>query len=337
MTKIYTVRNEAGDTFEVDEDKLTHAEQDGFFPVVRRGNQEYPVAGKNLQNAINDGFEPLVRHEVSKTESALRGAAQGASLGLSDELTGLGETVGKTVFGKDQLVDFIKNYHTYRNQVRESNRMAQEANPGTYGAGELVGAGATALVNPGATVGKLALQGSVQGAGFSEANNTQDLVSDIGTGALTGTVLGSAGEGIKTAVDKLKGIDPTQAALNLVNVGEKIGKVSEKLGSKGMAGAAVGESALFGGLPAITGTVFGAEKLLKHGAPELAERGVQAAQSALGLVEKYGAKLGKYKNVLADAAARGAQSLAVTNYMLSQTDPEYRKLARELDDQASSK
>lgn len=57
--KSYKVRNESGETFEVDEDKLSDAEKDGFLPVVSNGEEEHRVSPSDMQKAMADGFHPL--------------------------------------------------------------------------------------------------------------------------------------------------------------------------------------------------------------------------------------------------------------------------------------
>ena len=53
------VRNEQGQEFEVDQDKIGQAEQDGFLPVVSNGSQEFRVNFSSLDKAKTDGFSLL--------------------------------------------------------------------------------------------------------------------------------------------------------------------------------------------------------------------------------------------------------------------------------------
>lgn len=57
MELTYRVRNDQGDEYDVDESKLDLAENDGFFPVVKKGNEEYQVPKENLERAFADGFQ----------------------------------------------------------------------------------------------------------------------------------------------------------------------------------------------------------------------------------------------------------------------------------------
>lgn len=145
--------------------------------------------------------------EVSKTASALRGVAQGVTLGFADELTGLAESA---------ISD--KTYRQARDESRAAYRAAQEANPITYGAGQLAGGVATALVpgagalnlarlgtGIGAQVARGALSGAISGVGEAEsAPGKMMSLEDMGaaglkggaTGAIVGGILGTAGKAI---------------------------------------------------------------------------------------------------------------------------------------------
>jgi len=47
-------------------------------------------------------------------------------------------------------------------------------------------------------------------------------------------------------------------------------------------------------------------------------------------------QFGKYASVLQQAANRGGTSLAATNYVLQQSDPEYRQRMKELDKESQN-
>lgn len=123
--------------------------------------------------------------EVSKAESALRGAAQGLSLGFADEVTAGLESA---------LTD--KSYDEAREESRAAYDQAQKANPITYGAGELGGGFASAFIPglnaaKGATLaGRAAIAagaGAASGIGHSTAEDTTGLAKDAAIGgALSG-------------------------------------------------------------------------------------------------------------------------------------------------------
>jgi hypothetical protein len=165
-----------------------------------------------------DDWEPVGGIEQpSRVESAIRGAAQGVSFGLSDELIGGGEALGSVLFGEDKLADLGDNYSKYRDESRAANRLAQEANPGTYLAGEL--AGGIAVPIPGAAalrtgstiakVGKGALAGAGVGALEAAGRTEESLASaeglkDVAGGALLGGAIGGVVPAIGAAGSKLR-------------------------------------------------------------------------------------------------------------------------------------
>lgn len=94
---------------------------------------------------------------------------------------------------------FKKSYEEIRDQERSANKKAQENSPGLYMAGELAGsiagsvAGGAALKGSqlanSSNVSKAIAGGMTSGAGLSEANNSQDLITDtLVGGALAGTI-----------------------------------------------------------------------------------------------------------------------------------------------------
>lgn len=141
------------------------------------------------------GFGP-VEEAPGALESGLRGAAQGATLGFADELTGAGEAALDRLMGAH--ADIVSLYKQHRDESRAKYKAAQEANPTAYGAGELGGGLATALV-PGLGAGgvlaqgaKMAALGAASGLGHSEAEDARGLIGDA---AVSGLVGGAAGAG----------------------------------------------------------------------------------------------------------------------------------------------
>lgn len=160
--------------------------------------------------------------DVSRWESAGRGALQGVTFGFGDEIYGAGAGA----------VDFLTgngfNYAKNRDEARAANDRAREANPGTYLAGEIggglalpFGAAATAAragtvgrglmtatglapeaaaTTLGARVAQGAGQGARAGATFGLGTSNADLTEgdvtgtlmETGKGALGGAILGGA-------------------------------------------------------------------------------------------------------------------------------------------------
>jgi|GEM_PF-1716434 len=150
---------------------------------------------------------------TSGLESGIRGAAQGASLGFADEITGGVEAGFDKLKGDERgLIDL---YKTKRDESRKAYKKAEQDNPDEYLGGQLAGGAASLLVpvlNAGkgaqlaAMVGKGALSGGLAGLGGSEADLTEGDIGgaalDAGTGAALGAGLSLAGSRL---VDGAKG------------------------------------------------------------------------------------------------------------------------------------
>jgi hypothetical protein len=181
------------DTYDVDESDLPKALKDGFTPLisVSKGSSVFDVHQEDLQKALADGFSPI-QAPISKTESTLRGAAQGASLGFADEITGGGEAAFDKLKGDD--ASYSDLYTKHRDESRAAYDAAQKANPVSYGAGQLGGAVATVLI-PGLgemSVAKLAALGAAQGLGDSKAEDLSGMAKDTAIGGAIGAVTGVA-------------------------------------------------------------------------------------------------------------------------------------------------
>jgi len=141
--------------------------------------------------------------EVSMTESALRGGAQGLSFGFADEATARLESIMKGV-----------PYEQALQESRQSYKQAQEANPITYTGSEIAGGVLPALIPgvgqaaTGAKLGKLAAiglgTGALSGLGMSEGNTADEVAKDVGIGGLLGGSLPVLGRGIQSAIQGVK-------------------------------------------------------------------------------------------------------------------------------------
>jgi len=179
------------------------------------GWEEVPVQSIAIPSSKED--MTIRPDDVSMLESAVRGAAQGASFGFADELTGAAEAL-KEAYETDDLGKL--NWETYekgRDESRAAYTAAEEANPMTSLAGNLAGGllipvpGANAALK-GATgaakFAKLAGIGAGAGAltsmGTSEAATAQDLGKDAAIGAVGGAVITPAlGMGVPAVASKL--------------------------------------------------------------------------------------------------------------------------------------
>jgi len=131
--------------------------------------------------------------QISKTESAIRGGAQGLMFGFPDEATALLESITKGV-----------PYEKSLEESRMAYKQAQEANPITYTGSEIAGGVLPALIPgvgqavTGAKLGRLAAigagTGALSGLGYSEGETAGEVARDVAIGGTLGgglSVLGS--------------------------------------------------------------------------------------------------------------------------------------------------
>lgn len=159
-------------------------------------------------------FDPdafLGEQAPSEAESALRGAAQGASFDLADEISGGAEALFNKVGGDP--VAFGELYKKYRDESREKFKAAQEANPKSYAAGQIGGSIASAALIPGgsaATLAKAAKTGAAYGAlsgfGSSESDSASGLAKDVAVGAGLGAAGGALAKGAERAMGASKNL-----------------------------------------------------------------------------------------------------------------------------------
>lgn len=164
-------------------------------PQAAPSGRFMPAANARVEYLDEDAEAP----EVGKVTSLLRGAAQGVTLGFADEIAGIAESA---------LSD--KTYRQARDESRAAYREAQQANPITFGAGQLAGGVATAFVpgagalnlarlgtGIGAHVARGALAGGIAGVGEAEsAPGTMMSLEDMGSAGAKGAALGGAVGGV---------------------------------------------------------------------------------------------------------------------------------------------
>ena len=141
--------------------------------------------------------------QVSKTESAIRGGAQGLSFGFADEATAKLESIMKGI-----------PYEQALEESRQAYRQAQEANPITYTGSEIAGGVLPALIPgvgqaaTGAKLGRLALMGAGTGAlsglGMSEGETVGEIAKDVAIGGALGGGLPVLGRGVQSAIQGVK-------------------------------------------------------------------------------------------------------------------------------------
>ncbi len=175
------------------------------------------------------------RPKTAIGESAIRGAAQGATMGWADEMTaGLGAAyqVGKAKLGLRGDVSFGDAYSTLLNHIRAKDDAAKADNPKTFTGAAITGGIASALT-PGVaakglgeaskfgtaasklsqglnTVKGATAYGALTGAGTSEANpfespdKLKEFATDTAIGAGTGLAFGAGAKILGKASNALK-------------------------------------------------------------------------------------------------------------------------------------
>jgi hypothetical protein len=141
--------------------------------------------------------------QISKTESAIRGGAQGLMFGFPDEATALLESITKGV-----------PYEKSLEESRMAYKQAQEANPITYTGSEIAGGVLPALIPgvgqaaTGAKLGRLATigagTGALSGLGYSEGKDIGQVAKDVGIGGALGGALPVLGRGVQSAIQGVK-------------------------------------------------------------------------------------------------------------------------------------
>ncbi len=167
--------------------------------------------------------------EISKTESFLRGAAQGASFGFSDEITGALESA---------FTD--KTYSQARDESRTANELAEQANPLTYLGGNLVGGAAVPLPGGAIASGAKGLTGAAKLARLAKV------------GAAAGA-LSAAGA---SDVDAVKAVEEQDT--------ERLGQLVSETAQGGVAGAVI-TPFLGGAVPAAGGAAKDWWKSMRFG------------------------------------------------------------------------
>lgn len=231
----YKVRSKSGQEALVDETRIEDAEKDGFYPVVSSGNDERIVKYARLKDAERDGYKPLFQNvePVEKSNdsfieetmkgknsvgAAIRGGAQGLTLGLADEISsGVGalrDIATQKRLGMN-LEDFMEAYEAQKSATRRADKESSEISPIAYNASNIVGGIATSalpgmrLLNPKAnasykTVAKVgAAGGALSGFGHSEADNLADLAWDTAKGGVAGAGLGVAAKKVVDTAPKI--------------------------------------------------------------------------------------------------------------------------------------
>lgn len=262
-----------------------------------------------VENSKKPAYEP-----TSPAESAMRGAAQGATFGLADE--GAAGIIGTLDYlqqgGKLPLKDYIK---IRKDLIRKQDDKAKEDNPASYTAGDVAGSVATTAVpglgtlnaglgaGIGEMAGKSAVSGLLSGYGRSSEDTLSGQAKDALKGASSSAILGAGLAGIPSAV---RGANSA-----IQNVSSRIEDAGGKTLAGTVMGATLGHIFGYGSMGGIVGGAAG---------PVMTKLG----QAAYRKLEQAGPGAEVYLDQFKDAIQRG--TAGALHQELINTDPKYRAL-----------
>ncbi len=238
-----------------------------------------PDGGLKLSNVHPNDIKPVTPmsdiDSGSDLEDLARGAAQGVTLGGADELEGAVKAgsdinIGDLLTQPSSEIDRLKKlYHQYQQTSQKDYESSQKRSPYLYGAGQIAGAIAPAILTAGtgaavegaglaaqapslaARLGGAALKGSAMGAvagglgsegslvGGSDSDS-QKLLNDVGTGAGAGAVLGGAAQAagelggkVVSGVKKyFNGLQEEKPLIQQLNTSYQLGKEGTDLAKR---------------------------------------------------------------------------------------------------------
>jgi hypothetical protein len=222
--------------------------------------------------------------DISKTESALRGAAQGATFGFADELQG-GALGALEAFKSGGATSFREAYEAQRDAARQKFQAAQMANPMSYLGGQVAGGVASSFV-PGLAVAR----------GASLASN---VVKTGGQAALAGLGESEAKTASGMAVDALKS-GAVGAAFPVAFKGAK--EIAKAVVPGAKAGAA---NTVVANLSRVTGVSKEQAKAYKEmlDNPDKYKQAIEAADSFVKNADEYLIKAGNLDKKVRDAVS----------------------------------
>lgn len=211
------------DPAKADSTNLSHF-KGGVIQKLSDGGSVHDDLGFKPSTSPHDdlGFtaSPKPTPEISKLESGLRGAAQGATFGFAPAISGAVNSAPdalQSIMGDKSLSDLLESYRKNRDASKANFKQAEDANPKTYMAGNVAGALAPALLTGGA----------------SEVASIPGLSPAVSSGLLTGAKIGGFTGLGQSDADLTKGEIPQalgDVAKGAIG-GAALGGVSSKLGS----------------------------------------------------------------------------------------------------------
>lgn len=200
-----------------DPDAYLEKDEAAFDPSAYLG--EEPVAAK--EEAADAADELFVDETESALEAGAKGALTGFTMGFYDEIMGgLNAAVEamKQQLGPEvtETVTFQDLYARERDKVREELKRLEEQHGPAFMTGEVAGAlggfvvptglaarAATGLAKAAKATLGAAASGAASGAGFSEAEDLEDIAADAAKGALAGAAIGGVGSAVGRAFRKI--------------------------------------------------------------------------------------------------------------------------------------
>ena len=189
---------------------------------------------KTITDSTPQSWRDSAKEVPSEIESAMRGAAQGASLGFADEITGALESLKDVATTDVNISELIDQYEKRRDESRSNYKVAQETNPNSYMAGEIGGGIASAFVpvaGASGLIGKAALsagQGAAAAVGMSEKEG-MELVPEALVGASIGAITPVAFEkALKPIAKSVSKAAPKIEEYGLKKIGKTMFGVDEK-------------------------------------------------------------------------------------------------------------
>jgi hypothetical protein len=160
--------------------------------------------------------------DTGQRDALARGMGKGVTLGMQAPLAGLGAAATQAVTGNQGPVQgrnldaLMAAYQEMKNQEIAKNAAAQKAYPKTFGAGQLAGSLPTAIGTAGAapSIGTLAAQGALAGAGnYVGSNPNPTVAGTVGNAAVGGALgaaipagIGAASKALPGALNKMRGV-----------------------------------------------------------------------------------------------------------------------------------
>jgi len=194
--------------------------------VPSQAPAQVPAAAAASPQAFNWDEHPAVAPPAaaapSEAESAMRGAAQGATMGFSNRIEGAGNALMDKVLGNDQGKSLSDLYNQREAQATSSNAAAQAAHPYIYGGANLAGGVGTGLLTGGmgatTSLGRMAVgagMGAAAGVGYGNPSSVNDGAAEALKGALVGGAVSGVAEGISNA------LNPSSLKSTAENMAEK--------------------------------------------------------------------------------------------------------------------